>query len=179
MSTTPVPGDAAPDFALPDADGTMHRLAEQRGRWIVVYFYPEDDTPGCTVEACAFRDANDDLLAAGAAVWGISPDDAASHGRFREKLHLNFPLLSDVDHAVTAAYGTWVEKTKDGRTYMGVQRATFLVDPDGTIVQAWPKVKAEGHAEEVVAALAAARRRARDPRNASRPGGGEPSRGPA
>lgn len=156
MSTMPEAGDPAPDFALPDETGAVHRLSDQRS-WTVVYFYPRDDTPGCTVEACAFRDANDDLVAAGAAVWGISPDDAASHGRFRAKFHLTFPLLSDEDHATAEAYGAWVEKTKDGKTSMGIQRSTFLVAPDGRIAHAWPKVKAEGHAEDVARALAAAR----------------------
>ncbi len=156
MPTMPAAGDPAPDFALPDETGAVHRLSDQGG-WTVVYFYPEDDTPGCTVEACAFRDANDELVAAGATVWGISPDDAASHARFRAKFHLTFPLLSDEDHATAEAYGAWVEKTRSGRTYMGVQRATFLVAPDGRIAHAWPAVKAEGHADDVVRTLAAAR----------------------
>jgi peroxiredoxin Q/BCP len=155
MTTMPTAGDPAPDFALPDEAGVIHRLSDQHGRWTVVYFYPKDDTPGCTVEACAFRDANDDLLAAGAVAWGISPDDAASHGRFRAKFHLNFPLLSDENHATAEAYGTWVEKTSYGRTAMGIQRSTFLVGPDGRIAHAWPKVRAEGHAEDVAAVLAA------------------------
>ena len=157
MSTMPAAGDPAPDFALPDETGAVHRLSDQRGQFTVVYFYPKDDTPGCTVEACAFRDANDDLVAAGATVWGISPDDAASHGRFRAKFHLTFPLLSDEDHATAEAYGAWVEKVNYGKTYMGIQRSTFLVGPDGRIAHAWPKVKAEGHAEDVVRTLAAAR----------------------
>ena len=157
MSTMPAAGDPAPEFALPDAEGVIHRLADQRGRWTIVYFYPKDDTPGCTVEACAFRDANADLVAAGAVVWGISPDDAASHGRFREKFQLTFPLLSDEDHATAEAYGAWVEKTNYGKTYMGIQRSTFLVGPDGRIAHAWPKVQADGHAEDVQRTLAAAR----------------------
>ena len=152
----PAAGDPAPEFALADENGVVHRLSDQRG-WTVVYFYPKDDTPGCTVEACAFRDATDDLVAAGATVWGISPDDAASHGRFRAKFQLTFPLLSDEDHATAEAYGAWVEKTNYGRTYMGIQRSTFLVAPDGRIAHAWPKVKAQGHAEDVLRTLAAAR----------------------
>jgi len=156
MATIPAAGDPAPDFALPDENGAVHRLSDQRG-WTVVYFYPEDDTPGCTTEACSFRDANDELVAAGATVWGISPDDAASHGRFRAKLHLTFPLLSDEDHATAEAYGVWVERTKDGKTSMRIQRSTFLVAPDGQVAHAWPKVQAEGHAEEVVRTLAAVR----------------------
>jgi len=154
--TTPEAGDPAPSFALPDETGVVHRLSDQRG-WTVVYFYPKDDTPGCTVEACDFRDLGAELLAAGATVWGISPDGAASHGRFRAKLGLTFPLLSDEDHATAEAYGAWVEKTKDGTTSMGIQRSTFLVAPDGRIARAWPKVKAEGHAEDVVRTLVAAR----------------------
>jgi peroxiredoxin Q/BCP len=160
MATMPVPGDLAPDFALPDESGTIHRLADQRGRWTVVYFYPKDDTPGCTTEACAFRDANDDLVARGATVWGISPDGAASHRRFREAHRLNFPLLSDEDHAVAEAYGAWVEKERQGKRYMGVQRSTFLVGPDGRVAEAWHRVSPEGHAQEVKAALALAQARA-------------------
>jgi peroxiredoxin Q/BCP len=156
MPTMPAAGDPAPDFALPDESGVVRRLSDQRG-WTVVYFYPKDDTPGCTTEACAFRDATDALVAAGAAVWGISPDDAASHARFRAKFELVFPLLVDADHATAEAYGVWVEKTNYGRTYMGVQRATFLVAPDGRIAHAWPKVTAEGHAEDVLQMLVAAR----------------------
>ena len=156
MPTTPAAGDPAPDFALADESGVVRRLSDQRG-WTVVYFYPKDDTPGCTVEACAFRDADDALVAAGATVWGISPDDAASHARFRAKFQLVFPLLVDADHAVAEAYGAWVEKMNYGRTFMGVQRSTFLVGPDGRIAHAWPKVKAEGHAEDVLQTLDAAR----------------------
>jgi thioredoxin-dependent peroxiredoxin len=157
MSTMPDVGDPAPDFALPDENGVIHRLADQRGRWTIVYFYPEDDTPGCTVEACAFRDANDDLAAAGAVVWGISPDDAESHGRFREKFHLTFPLLSDEGHETAEAYGAWVERVKDGKTSMRVQRSTFLVGPDGRVARAWHRVTPEGHPEEVATALAEAK----------------------
>lgn len=157
MRAMPVAGDPAPDFALSDETGTVHRLADQRGRWTIVYFYPKDFTAGCTTEACAFRDANDDLVAAGATVWGISPDDAGSHGRFRASFDLNFALLSDEDHAVAEAYGAWVEKTKDGRAYMGIGRSTFLVDPDGRITRAWPNVSPDGHLAEVRAALAEAK----------------------
>ena len=156
MPTMPAAGDPAPDFALADESGVVRRLSDQRD-WTVVYFYPKDDTPGCTVEACAFRDADDALVAAGATVWGISPDDAASHARFRAKFQLVFPLLVDADHAVAEAYGAWVEKVNYGRTFMGVQRSTFLVGPDGRIAHAWPKVKAEGHAEDVLQTLDAAR----------------------
>ncbi|MEI8333877.1 MAG: peroxiredoxin [Chloroflexota bacterium] len=135
----------------------MQRLADERGRWVVLYFYPKADTPGCTVEACEFRDANADLAAQGAVVWGVSPDAAPATTKFRDTFHLTFPLLSDVDHAVADAYGTWVEKSRYGRTYMGIARVTFLIGPDGRIARAWPAVKPEGHAGEVLAALGEAR----------------------
>jgi peroxiredoxin Q/BCP len=157
MSEMPAAGDPAPDFALPDETGTIHRLSDQRGRWTIVYFYPKDDTPGCTTEACEFRDASADLEADGAVVWGISPDDGASHARFRGKFDLPFVLLSDEDHAVADAWGAWGEKIRYGRPTMGILRFTFLVDPDGLIARAWPQVKPEGHAAEVQAALATAR----------------------
>ena len=146
-------GDLAPEIALPDETGTIHRLAEQRGRWTIVYFYPKDDTPGCTVEACEFRDANETIHERGADVWGISPQGASSKKAFREKFGLPFILLADEDHAVAEAYGSWVEKQNYGKSYMGVARTTFLVDPAGRIARTWPKVKLEGHAAEVIAAL--------------------------
>ena len=149
----PQVGVRAPDLALADEQGTVHRLADQRGRWTVLYFYPKDDTPGCTVEACEFRDSNETILERGADVWGISPQGAASKRAFREKFGLPFTLLADVDHSVAEAYGSWVEKQNYGRTYWGTARTTFLVDPDGKIVRVWPKVKPEGHAAEVIAAL--------------------------
>jgi peroxiredoxin Q/BCP len=152
----PEAGDPAPDIALPDETGTVHRLADQRGRWTIVYFYPKDDTPGCTVEACEFRDANETIHERGADVWGISPQGAQSKRAFREKFGLPFILLADTDHAVAEAYGSWVEKVNYGKTYMGVARTTFLVDPEGRIARTWPKVKPEGHAAEVIAALDAA-----------------------
>ena len=154
--TMPEPGDAAPDIALPDETGAIHRLADQRGRWTIVYFYPADDTPGCTVEACEFRDANETIHERGADVWGISPQGAKSKRAFREKFELPFLLLADTEHAVADAYGAWVEKKNYGKTYMGTARTTFLVDPDGRIARTWPKVKPEGHAAEVLAALDAA-----------------------
>jgi thioredoxin-dependent peroxiredoxin len=153
MSSIPGVGERAPDVVLPDETGTTHRLSDQRGRWIVLYFYPKDDTPGCTVEACEFRDANDTITERGADVWGISPQGAASKRAFRDKLGLPFTLLADEDHAVAEAYGSWVEKQNYGRTYWGTARRTFLVDPDGRIARVWPKVKPEGHASEVLAAL--------------------------
>ena len=154
--STPQAGDLAPEIALPDETGTTHRLADQRGRWTIVYFYPKDDTPGCTVEACEFRDANDTIVERGADVWGISPQGATSKKSFREKFHLPFVLLADEKHEVAEAYGSWVEKQNYGKTYWGTARTTFLVDPDGRIAHAWPKVKPEGHAADVLTTLDAA-----------------------
>jgi thioredoxin-dependent peroxiredoxin len=151
--STPQPGDAAPEIALPDENGTIHKLTDQRGRWTIVYFYPTDDTPGCTVEACEFRDANETYLERGADVWGISPQGAKSKRSFREKFGLPFALLADEGHAVADAYGTWVEKQNYGKTYWGTARSTFLVDPAGRIAHVWNKVKPQGHATEVLAAL--------------------------
>lgn len=149
-------GDLAPEVALPDATGTIHRLSDQRGRWTILYFYPKDDTPGCTVEACEFRDASATFAERGADVWGISPQGARSKRAFREKFQLPFTLLADEEHAAAEAYGTWVEKQNYGTTYWGTARTTFLVDPQGVIVRTWSKVKPEGHAAEVLAALDAA-----------------------
>ena len=157
MSEIPTPGLPAPDVALPDEYGTIHRLSEQRGRWTVLYFYPKDDTPGCTIEACEFRDANATLALRGAIVWGVSPQGASSKAAFRAKFDLNFALLTDEDHAVAEAYGSWVEKENYGRTYMGTARRTFLIDPQGRIARTWQKVRSEGHAAEVLAALDEAR----------------------
>ena len=155
--STPAAGDRAPEVALPDESGTIHRLSDQKGRWTLVYFYPEDDTPGCTTEACQFRDLHDDIQGEEAEVWGISPDGASSHRRFREKFSLPFTLLSDEDHAVAEAYGAWALKKNYGREYMGIVRSSFLVDPSGKVARAWPRVKADGHAAEVLAALAEAK----------------------
>ena len=149
----PAVGDLAPEVALPDETGTIHRLADQRGRWTIVYFYPKDDTPGCTIEACDFRDRNRVFHDREADVWGVSPQGAASKTAFREKFDLPFKLLADVDHVVAEAYGSWVEKQNYGKTYWGTARTTFIVGPDGRIVHVWPKVKADGHAAEVLAVL--------------------------
>ena len=146
-------GDPAPEVALPDATGAIHRLSDQRGRWTVLYFYPKDDTPGCTVEACEFRDANDTIVERRADVWGVSPQGAASKRAFRDKFGLPFALLADEQHEVGEAYGSWVEKKNYGKSYMGMARTTFLVDPDGRIARVWPRVKPEGHAADVLAAL--------------------------
>jgi peroxiredoxin Q/BCP len=149
----PAVGDPAPEVALPDATGTVHRLSDQRGRWTILYFYPKDDTPGCTVEACEFRDANATITERGADVWGISPQGAQSKAAFSDKFDLPFPLLADEAHEVAEAYGSWVEKQNYGKTYWGTARTTFLVDPDGRVAHVWAKVKPEGHAAEVLATL--------------------------
>lgn len=149
----PQPGELAPPLELLDGDGTLRRLADQRGKWVIVYFYPTDDTPGCTTEACAFRDNQDALRDAGAIVWGISAQDAASHRRFTKKYDLNFPLLVDSEHEAGNAWGTWQLKSQYGRSYMGTARTSFLIDPEGRIARTWERVKADGHAEAVLAAL--------------------------
>jgi len=147
-------GQIAPDFSLHDQEGQVRSLADARGRWVVVYFYPKDDTPGCTKEACAFRDGLPRFDGLNAVVWGVSADDEKAHRKFAEKFGLNFPLLVDPDKGMLEAYGAWVEKSMYGKRYMGVQRITYLIDPDGKVAKAWPKVKPEEHAEEVAAALA-------------------------
>jgi thioredoxin-dependent peroxiredoxin len=151
--STPQPGDQAPEVALPDETGTVHRLSDRRGSWTVIYFYPADDTPGCTTEACQFRDLHGEIGGMDAAIWGISPDGSGSHAAFRAKFGLPFTLLSDEDHAVAEAYNAWQQRQNYGRTYMGIVRSSFLVDPDGRIARTWPKVKADGHAAEVLQAL--------------------------
>jgi peroxiredoxin Q/BCP len=149
----PNAGDPAPEVALPDETGTIHRLSDRAGAWTVLYFYPKDDTPGCTVEACEFRDANTSIRERGAEVWGVSPQGAGSKRAVRAIVGLPFTLLADEDHAAAEAYGSWVEKHNYGKTYWGTARTTFLVGPDGQIERVWPKVKPEGHAAEVLAAL--------------------------
>ena len=153
----PQVGEQAPDVALPDESSVVRRLGDQKGRWTILYFYPEDDTSGCTTEACQFRDLHDEIVAGDADVWGVSPDGAASHQRFRTKYGLPFTLLSDEDHDVSTRYGAWGLKTNYGRSYMGIIRSSFLIDPDGRIAAVWPKVKADAHAAEVTLALATAR----------------------
>jgi len=150
-------GELAPDFALPDQEGRLHRLSDYRGRWVVLYFYPKDDTPGCTKEACGFRDEKGRLEELGAVVLGVSADDVESHKRFAEKYRLNFPLLSDPDKEAIRAYGAWGKKTLYGKEYEGVLRQTFLIDPEGRVAKVWRKVSPEGHAEEVAQALEALR----------------------
>ena len=148
-------GDKAPDFtAKTDGDGEI-TLQSLRGRKVVLYFYPKDDTPGCTTESCGFRDDIAKFGAANAAVIGVSRDDVASHDKFKAKFDLPFALASDADGTVTEAYGVWVEKSMYGRKYMGIERATFLIDKDGKIAQAWRKVKVPGHVDAVLAAAEA------------------------
>mgnify|MGYP001061479097 CR=1 FL=1 len=149
----PKPGAKAPAFTLPDAQGQPVKLVDFKGKPVVLYFYPKDDTPGCTIEAKEFRDALPEFAARKAVVIGISPDKAESHCKFTDKYELTFPLLSDSTHAVAEKYGVWVEKNMYGRTYMGIQRATFLIDAKGKVAQVWPKVSPKGHAAEVLDAL--------------------------
>jgi peroxiredoxin Q/BCP len=146
-------GDQAPDFSLPDQDGNMVSLGDFAGGKVLIYFYPADDTPGCTKEACQFNDNLARFQAANVPVIGISPDSAESHQRFRNKFGLQFPLLTDADHAVHDAYGAWGEKNRYGKITIGVIRSTFLIDEKGRIEQAWHNVKADGHAEKVLAGL--------------------------
>lgn len=146
-------GDRAPSFDLAADDGSRVRLDDLRGRRVVLYFYPKDDTSGCTVEACEFRDALPRIDAADAVVLGISPDSVSSHVKFKSKYDLNFPLLADEDHAVAEAYDVWKEKSMYGRTYWGVERSTFLIDEGGRVGKVWRRVRPAGHAEEVTAAL--------------------------
>ena len=151
------PGDPAPPFSLADATGRQVSLGDLAGRHVVLYFYPKDDTPGCTKEACGFRDGWDELQRLGVTVLGVSPDAAASHVRFAEKYRLPFPLLSDPDKQVMEAYGAWGEKTSYGRTTTGVIRSTVWIGPDGKVVQHWPRVTdAEAHVQQVLEALRSA-----------------------
>jgi thioredoxin-dependent peroxiredoxin len=146
-------GQAAPDFTLPDQNGDDVTLSELRGETIVLYFYPRADTPGCTAQACGIRDHSGDYEAAGARVIGISPDKVEDVAKFAEKHGLDFTLLADAEHEVAEAYGTWMEKRNYGRTYWGVQRATFLIDPQGQIAKVFPKVSPQTHDEVVLEAL--------------------------
>jgi thioredoxin-dependent peroxiredoxin len=147
-------GDRAPSFALPDQDGKEVKLSDLKGETVVLYFYPRADTPGCTTQACGVRDRSADYRAAGARVIGVSPDTVDSVKKFADKFDLDFTLLADADHAVAEKYGTWVEKSMYGKKYMGVQRATFIIGPDGKIARAFPKVSPKTHDEVVLKALA-------------------------
>jgi peroxiredoxin Q/BCP len=149
------PGKKAPVFSLPDQDGKVHSLADYAGQPVVIYFYPKDDTPGCTKESCAFQDNLPKFKKSKAAVLGMSMLDAKSKAKFAAKYDLTFPLLADEDHAVMEKYGVWQEKSMYGRKYMGVARTTYLIGADGKVVKRWDGVKVEGHAEEVLAAVQA------------------------
>lgn len=155
MSTLPEVGSPAPDFCLPDQDGQEVCLHDLRGRWVVLYFYPKDNTSGCTLEAIQFTQHLDAFEARGATVIGVSPDPPQSHRRFAEKHGLRVRLLSDPEHRVLEQYGVWQKKQRFGREYWGVVRTTFLIDPEGRIAWVWPNVKVQGHAEEVLAKLTA------------------------
>ena len=146
-------GDKAPEFTLQADDGSKVKLADLKGSPVVLYFYPADDTPGCTREACAFRDRAAELKKLGAKVFGVSPDNVASHVKFRNKFQLNFPLLADPDHAVAEKFGAWREKNMYGKKSMGIARSTFLIDKEGVIRKAWKAVKVDGHDEQVLKAL--------------------------
>jgi peroxiredoxin Q/BCP len=146
-------GDKAPDFSLPDQNGEQVKLSALKGETVVLYFYPRADTPGCTTQACGVRDRRADYAKAGARVIGISPDEVVAVDKFAGKYDLDFTLLADANHAVAEKYGTWVEKSMYGKKYMGVQRATFIVGPDGKIAKVFPKVSPKTHDDVVLAAL--------------------------
>ncbi len=148
-------GDSAPDFLLPCWPGGKIRLSEQRGRYIVLYFYPRDNTPGCTLESCAFRDANSEFEQTGAVILGVSRDALKSHQKFAEKFNLPFHLVSDMEEYACQAYGVIKMKNMYGRQVRGIDRSTFLIDPDGNIARIWRKVKVKGHVEDVLATLQA------------------------
>jgi len=146
-------GEPAPDFALPSDSGETVTLSQFRGKPVVLYFYPKDNTPGCTTQACGIRDAWAEFTAAGAVVLGVSPDGVASHATFKNSYDLPFTLLADADHALAEAYGVWAEKSRYGRTYMGIVRSTFVIDADGNLAKAFRNVQPATHADQVLAAL--------------------------
>ena len=146
-------GKAAPDFELKSDSGETVKLSELRGRPVVLYFYPKDDTPGCTTQACKIRDAWGEFERAGAVVLGVSPDDEQSHVEFKEKYELPFALLADTEHKTAEDYGVWVEKNYAGNTYMGVERSTFVIDAEGNVAKEMRRVKPDTHADDVLAAL--------------------------
>jgi thioredoxin-dependent peroxiredoxin len=146
----PEPATAAPNFELKDQGGDTVSLESLRGKWVVLYFYPRDDTPGCTKEACNFRDNHGAILAAGAVVLGVSGDTAASHAKFADKYSLPFPLLADEGNQVARAYGAWGEKKNYGKTYEGIIRSTIIIDPDGAVAKVWKSVKPDAHGEQVL-----------------------------
>ncbi len=146
-------GQKAPAFSLKDQNGKTVKLSDFKGQWVVVYFYPKDDTPGCTKEACAFRDRHSELEDLGVVVLGLSPDDQVSHAKFVKKFELNFPLLVDTDHKVAEKFGAWREKNMYGKISMGVQRSTFLIDAQGKVAKVWKRVQVDGHDEKVLEAV--------------------------
>ncbi len=146
-------GKKAPDFTLPADNGTKVKLSSLRGNPVVLYFYPRDDTPGCTTEACSFRDLKSEMASLGATVLGVSTDSVESHIKFRNKFQLNFPLLADTEHKVAEKYGVWREKTRFGKTAMGIQRSTFLIDAGGVVRKVWKSVKVEQHDQQVLGGL--------------------------
>ncbi|EKV26139.1 Thiol peroxidase, Bcp-type [Caenispirillum salinarum AK4] len=150
-------GDAAPDFTLPTDGGGSVSLSALKGKPVVLYFYPKDATPGCTTEACDFRDLEPDFSGVDAVIIGVSKDSVKKHDSFKAKQGLTFPLASDADSDVCERYGVWKEKSMYGKTFWGIERTTFLIAPDGTIAQVWPKVKVKGHAAEVLDATKALR----------------------
>ena len=149
------PGTKAPAFSLQDQDGTTHTLSDYAGRPVVLYFYPKDDTPGCTKEACAFQDNLPTFKKGKAAIFGVSVLDTASKAKFARKYNLAFPLLADEEHEVADKYGAWQEKSMYGKKYLGIARITYLVGPDGKVARRWDAVKVDGHADEVLAAVQA------------------------
>jgi peroxiredoxin Q/BCP len=149
------PGDKAPAFSLPDQNGDPVKLSDLKGQMVVLYFYPRADTPGCTTQACGVRDRSAEYKAAGARVIGVSPDPVEAVAKFAGKFDLDFTLLADADHAVAEKYGAWVEKSMYGKKYMGVQRATFIIGPDGKITKVFPKVSPKKHDDLVLKALSA------------------------
>jgi len=146
-------GQKAPDFTALNDAGQKVKLSDLKGKKIVLYFYPKDDTPGCTVEACAFRDGIDEVKSRGAVVLGVSVDSVESHKKFKNKFDLNFPLLSDADKAIVQVYGTWKEKSMYGKKFMGIERTTFIIDEQGRISHIFPKVKVDEHYDQVLDAL--------------------------
>jgi thioredoxin-dependent peroxiredoxin len=150
---TITPGVPAPEFSLPDEENVVHTLADLRGRKVIIYFYPKDDTPGCTTEACSFRDDYSTYTKANVVILGISPDDPKSHGKFKRKYDLPFPLLADIDHKVCDLYGVWGPKKFMGREFEGVLRTTFLIGDDGYIARVFENVKPSTHSAEVLAVL--------------------------
>ena len=148
-------GKPAPEFELQSDTGDTVKLSDYRGKTVVLYFYPKDDTPGCTTEACEFRDAYDEYRERNIEVIGVSPDDVASHEKFKSKFSLPFPLLADPDHAVAEAYGVWSERNFAGKKYMGINRSTFVIDPDGNVASAMLGIKPAGHAANVLENVAA------------------------